>query len=122
MTRADWSNHYIAGNSFRRLGDEERALLAEHVPAPAGGRALDLGCGTGELAAYLVSLGYIVDAVDFAEGARAERAGVEQVRWLCLDIERDDPAPAGRRGVRPDLPPAGVSVRLGPDAGRARPR
>lgn len=93
-TQDDWSKHYHDGRGFRRLGDEEKGLLAEHVPAPEGGRALDVGCGTGEMAAYLASLGYSVDGIDFAEGAleraRAEHAGVEGVRWLRLDVEHDD--------------------------------
>ncbi|WP_338015956.1 hypothetical protein [Streptomyces sp. CB02923] len=42
----------------------------------------------------MASLGYAVDGADFADGALArastERAGVEGVRWLCLDIEHDD--------------------------------
>ncbi|MFJ5843228.1 class I SAM-dependent methyltransferase [Streptomyces shenzhenensis] len=92
--RDDWSQHYAGGRDFRRLGDEEKALLTEHVPAPDNGRALEVCCGTGELAAYLASLGYTVDAADFADGA-LERAGTEHaeaegVRWLCLDIEHDD--------------------------------
>ncbi|MFV5994900.1 methyltransferase, FxLD system [Streptomyces sp. NPDC056231] len=93
-TRADWSEHYSEGRGFRRLRDEERGLLVEHAPAPEGGRALDACCGTGEMAAYLASLGYTVDGVDFAEGAleraRLEHADVEGVRWLCLDVEHDD--------------------------------
>ncbi|MGY0065083.1 class I SAM-dependent methyltransferase [Streptomyces sp. LZ34] len=83
------------------MGDSERALLAEHVPAPAeGGRALDVGCGLGELAVHLVSMGYTADAVDWAEHALA-RAGTEQppgVRWLRLDIERDDLEPLHEGG------------------------
>lgn len=101
-TRTEWSKHYADGNGFRQLGDKEKALLAEHAPAPAGGRALDAGCGTGELAVFLASLGYTVDALDFAEGAleraRAEHAAVEGVRWLCLDLERDDPEPLHEDG------------------------
>ncbi|WP_406351065.1 methyltransferase, FxLD system [Streptomyces sp. NBC_01635] len=93
-TRTDWSEHYNDGRGFRRLGDEERDLLVEHTPAPEGGRALDACCGTGETAAYLASLGYTVDGVDFAEGAleraRTEHAEVEGVRWLCMDVEHDD--------------------------------
>ncbi|AOP49065.1 methyltransferase, FxLD system [Streptomyces lydicus] len=94
--RADWSRHYDDDRGFRPLRDSEKDLLAQHAPAPDGGRALELGCGTGELAVFLAELGYTVDAVDFAEGAlaraRKQRAGAERVRWLCLDIEHDDPA------------------------------
>ncbi|MFD4863358.1 class I SAM-dependent methyltransferase [Streptomyces atratus] len=97
VVREEWHKHYTDGKNFRQLGDSERALLAEHTPVPdGGGRALDVGCGTGGLAVYLSSLGYLVDAVDFADSAigraRAEHADVEGVRWLQLDIERDDPA------------------------------
>ncbi|MEU3199357.1 methyltransferase, FxLD system [Streptomyces sp. NPDC006996] len=98
ITRTDWSKRYTEGRGFRRLGDEEKGLLVEHAPAPEGGRALDVGCGTGEMSAYLASLGYTVDGADFAEGA-LEQARTDHpdadVRWLCLDIERDDPAPLG---------------------------
>ncbi|NEA56248.1 methyltransferase, FxLD system [Streptomyces sp. SID13666] len=94
ITQTDWSEHYTGGQGFRRLGDEEKSLLIEHAPAPEGARALDVGCGTGEMAVHLASLGYTVDAVDFAEGAleraRAEHAGAAGVRWLCLDVEHDD--------------------------------
>lgn len=93
-TRDDWSEHYSAGRDFRRLGGEEKALLVEHAPAPEAGRALDVCCGTGELAAFMASLGYTVDGVDFAEGAlaraRTQHAETQGVRWLCSDIEHDD--------------------------------
>lgn len=102
ITRTGWSEHYNGGRSFRRLGDGEKGLLIEHAPAPEGGRALDVGCGSGEMAVHLVSLGYTVDAVDFAEGAleraRAEHAGAEGVRWLCLDVEHDDLADLAEDG------------------------
>ncbi|MGW2016824.1 methyltransferase, FxLD system [Streptomyces sp. NPDC001927] len=101
--RDEWQQHYGEGKGWRRLGERERELLAEHTPVPeGGGRALDVGCGTGELAAHLASLGYSVDAVDFAESAiaraREEHADVEGVRWLQMDIERDDPAPLHEEG------------------------
>ncbi|MFF9206602.1 methyltransferase [Streptomyces sp. NPDC014986] len=95
--RDQWEQHPSDGRNFRQVGEREQELLAEHTPAPDGDRALEVGCGTGEMAAYLASLGYTVDACDFAESAldRAckEHAGVEGVRWLHLGIERDDPAP-----------------------------
>ncbi|MGC4947060.1 methyltransferase, FxLD system [Streptomyces sp. DT224] len=102
-TRGQWEAHFSEGRGFRQVGERERELLAEHTPPPSGGgRALDVGCGTGELAACLASLGYTVDAVDFADAAiaraRAEHADTESVRWLRLDIERDDPAPLHAEG------------------------
>lgn len=101
--REQWHRHYADGRGFRRLGEREAALLAEHCAAPAeGGRALDVGCGTGELAVHLASLGYAVDAVDFAAGAitraREEHPGAGEVNWCRLDIERDDPAELGVQG------------------------
>ncbi|NUK23918.1 methyltransferase, FxLD system [Streptomyces lunaelactis] len=97
VVRNEWQQHYADGKGFRQLGDSERALLAEHTPAPEdGGLALEVGCGAGELAAYLASLDYAVDAIDFADSAiaraREEHPDAEGVRWLHLDIERDDPA------------------------------
>lgn len=93
--RNQWEQHYGEGKRWRQLGERERELLAEHAPAPdGGGRALEVGCGTGELAAHLAGVGFTVDAVDFADSAIAraceEHAGIEGVRWLRLDIERDD--------------------------------
>ncbi|MER6848850.1 methyltransferase, FxLD system [Streptomyces flaveolus] len=103
IARDQWEQHFSDGKGFRQVGEHERELLAEHTPAPeGGGRALDVGCGTGELAAYLASLGYAVDAVDFADSAlaraRKEHTDVEGVRWLQLDIERDDPASLHKEG------------------------
>ncbi|MDH6544844.1 methyltransferase, FxLD system [Streptomyces sp. SPB4] len=97
VVREEWQQHYTDGKGFRKLDDIERALLAEHVAAPEGaGRALDVGCGTGELAAYLASLGYAVDAVDFADSAidraRREHPDAQGVRWMRLDVEHEDPA------------------------------
>ncbi|MFE7448170.1 methyltransferase, FxLD system [Streptomyces griseus] len=101
--RDEWDQHYRNGKGWRQLGRREQELLAEHVPVPeGGGRALDVGCGTGELAAHLARAGYTVDAVDFTDSAlaraREEHAGIEGVRWLRLDIQRDDPAPLHAEG------------------------
>ncbi|MDX2880865.1 hypothetical protein [Streptomyces ipomoeae] len=39
----EWDEHYSGGQGFRQLGDSERAVLAEHVSAPAeDGRSLGL--------------------------------------------------------------------------------
>ncbi|MFJ6569366.1 methyltransferase domain-containing protein [Streptomyces sp. NPDC091292] len=92
-TQEAWDRDYAEGRPPRPLTDAELSLLADLLPA-AEGRALDVGCGTGELAAHLASAGYTVDAVDRSETALAEartRHG-DAARWLRLDIEKDDGA------------------------------
>ncbi|MET8408477.1 class I SAM-dependent methyltransferase [Streptomyces sp. NPDC005195] len=51
-----------------------------------------MGCGVGELAAHLSTLGYAVDAVDWSETALTEAAAQHglAVRWLRLDIENHE--------------------------------
>ncbi|MEB8338159.1 class I SAM-dependent methyltransferase [Streptomyces endophyticus] len=100
-TQDDWNHGYADGRRYRPLDDAERSWLAAHVPAPpTDPRALDVGCGTGELAAHLASLGYTVDATDWAEHALAEGAAHHPAveRWLKLDIERDDWGPLHESG------------------------
>ncbi|MET9507766.1 methyltransferase [Streptomyces flavidovirens] len=91
-TQDEWNRGYAEGRRYRSLGDAERSLLAGQVPAPSAGRALDVGCGVGELAAFLTSLGYTVDAADWSDHAIADGAAnhPEVDRWLRLDIEHDD--------------------------------
>ncbi|MGW7423560.1 methyltransferase, FxLD system [Streptomyces sp. NPDC054813] len=97
----EWDEHYAGGKGFRQLGENEQRLLAEHVPANAEDcRALDLGCGLGDLATHLASMGYTVDAVDWSESAltRARSDHESGVRWLCLDIEQADLQPLHEDG------------------------
>ncbi|MEU6591447.1 bifunctional class I SAM-dependent methyltransferase/NUDIX hydrolase [Streptomyces sp. NPDC046881] len=87
----EWDTHRTGGGRFRPPGPAERRLLAAHVPAPAGGRCLDVGCGTGELARHLAASGYLVDAVDRSSGALSEarRAAGAGVTYRRLDVEHD---------------------------------
>ncbi|MEU1407438.1 class I SAM-dependent methyltransferase [Streptomyces sp. NPDC005728] len=94
-TQDEWDRGYADGRRYRQLTDAEPSLLATYVPPPAGGKALDIGCGTGALAAHLSSTDYAVDAVDWSGTALAE-AGTrhgDAVRRLRLDVEQDDWAP-----------------------------
>lgn len=67
--------------------DPDESLVAWHrkglLEVPAGGRALDIGCGPGRNAVWLAEQGYDVDALDLSAAAlhwgreRAAEAGVE---------------------------------------------
>ena len=77
----------------------QRMLDGPHAPAP--GRALDIGCGSGRDAVYLASRGWRVTAVEFVDTAlararqRAAEEGVE-VDWVRADV-----AELGRLGLEP---------------------
>jgi protein-L-isoaspartate(D-aspartate) O-methyltransferase len=94
VTQDSWDAHYGEGHSFRPLDEAEITLLRELVPAPpGGGRALDVGCGLGELARHLAAGGYTVDALDHSVSALsiAEQTPPSSgtVRFVRCDIERD---------------------------------
>ncbi|MFJ5270971.1 methyltransferase domain-containing protein [Streptomyces sp. NPDC088358] len=99
-TQDEWDQSYADGRRFSPLGDRERSLLAAHVPPPVGGRALDIGCGVGELAVHLSTMGYAVDAVDWSATALAEATAQHgtAARWLRLDIESDEGTPLDADG------------------------
>ncbi|WP_406186761.1 NUDIX domain-containing protein [Streptomyces sp. NBC_01006] len=102
-TMEDWHAHYDGGHDFRPLTDTEKAVLGQRLALPddaRGARALDVACGTGELARLLAGAGYRVDAVDWAEAAveRASAAPSDAIDYHRLDVTGGDLAslaPAG---------------------------
>ncbi|MER5484282.1 class I SAM-dependent methyltransferase [Streptomyces sp. NPDC002812] len=94
-TAQDWHAHYAAGRDFRPLSDTERTILRERLARPDGAevpRAMDVACGTGQLARLLAGLGYLVDAVDFAEAAleRAAATSTSGITYHCRDVTTGD--------------------------------
>lgn len=92
MSAEFWSNYYSQGGDFHPVREPEVELLAQHVGPGAGRSALDVGCGTGALAAVLHELGFIVAGVDFAAAAIAtarerypDRDGLD---FRVLDVDR----------------------------------
>ncbi|WP_225803509.1 class I SAM-dependent methyltransferase [Streptomyces sp. NK15101] len=93
---AEWWDGFYADRDkpvpfFVDKPDENLVSYVEQGLLPAGGRALDLGCGPGRNALYLASAGFDVTAVDLSPAAiawaeeRAARAGTGNVRFLCGD-------------------------------------
>ena len=55
-------------NSFTKNTVEEAEFVLEELGLPAGGRILDVGCGTGRHAVELARRGYRVTGVDISSG------------------------------------------------------
>lgn len=83
-----WRSKYHPNGKLHSRVEQFTARLARLCPAPA--RILDLGCGTGEIAAAISQRGYPVTACDFAEEmmavARSNYARTP-VNWVGLDPE-----------------------------------
>lgn len=78
-----WDREYlelqVIPSSLRREPSRSLVLLEEALDLRPGLRVLDAGCGGGRNAAYLVSKGCRVHAVDFSDAALAiARAAVQQ--------------------------------------------
>ena len=95
--RERWDRRHASGAAS--LGPP-RAVTPELVGViPAAGRALDVACGRGGIAAWLARRGLLVDAVDvspvgLAAGARLAAAhGVgDRIRWIAHDLDLGLPA------------------------------
>ncbi|MBL8048647.1 MAG: methyltransferase domain-containing protein [Chthonomonas sp.] len=74
-------------NDFTKNSRVEVQFLLEQAQTPAGGRVLDLGCGTGRHAAIFAEQGFAVTGVDFSPGMLAEaRRKAPDATWIEADI------------------------------------
>ena len=81
------------------LGDWRLRAVADLAELAPIGRALDLGCGRGELSVHLARLGHEVTAVDYSDSAiqlaqaaaqNAEAAGALRINFQCADVNAAD--------------------------------
>jgi 16S rRNA (guanine1207-N2)-methyltransferase len=97
-----------------RLDDGTRRLL-ETIEVPSGGRALDVGCGSGIIGAWLGHQGVVCDSVDddavAVEAARRTNGGT--ARAWASDVYSDVPE---QYDLVVSNPPFHAGVRTSPDA------
>jgi SAM-dependent methyltransferase len=66
------------------------AWVARFAPLiSAGGRVLDVACGSGRNARLLAGMGYRIEAVDRDREALAELQGIAGISTRLVDLERD---------------------------------
>lgn len=84
--RLRWEERYRSGEYDGPAGPTR--LLEEFEDDLSPGRALDVACGTGRNARYLVARGWTVDAVDVARTALSRgRARDPSVNWIQADLD-----------------------------------
>ncbi|MGA8257866.1 MAG: class I SAM-dependent methyltransferase [Nocardioides sp.] len=107
FTETFWDERYAS--STRIWSGKPNVRLVEQVApltVPAGGTALDVGCGEGADVVWLAQQGWQVTGVDVSGVAleRAEQhavdAGVgERTSWVRADLYAGDPLPTGNQLV-----------------------
>lgn len=88
----EWGLTVVAhGGAFSPTAlDAGTRLLLRNLPDERRGRAIDLGCGTGVLAAARARAGDEVVALDASRAAVASAAATESENGLTVEVRRDD--------------------------------
>lgn len=88
ISKNRWNELYADGRDFVRMNK----FLLKDLLFVKSGKALDIGCGTGQMAKLLVDLGFDVLGVDLAEEAvKKARSRVPEAQFNVQDIEQDFP-------------------------------
>ncbi len=80
---AGWGARYRGASTFSR---RMSLVLNEIPPADEGARAVDVGCGTGELARALAERGYRTVGMDASAQMLASAPGLDRVRASALQL------------------------------------
>jgi SAM-dependent methyltransferase len=93
MAHPDWNERYGSGEPLPWDAGVPDPMLVELVQSgalPRGGKAIDIGCGTGTNVIWLAQQGFDVLGVDIAplavEQARKKAGGAARVRFAVHDI------------------------------------
>jgi SAM-dependent methyltransferase len=90
MTGLPWDASYHAGAAPWDIGRPQPALVRLAADGAFAGAVLDAGCGTGENALHLASLGLSVLGVDVAETALAIAREKADHRGLAVEFAAGD--------------------------------
>lgn len=85
-----WDGHEIA-TSLRSVVEGDDALPP--------GKALDVGCGTGDTSIYLAQLGWQVTAIDFVAQAVEKARAKVQAKGVSVDLKQADATRLSSEGV-----------------------
>ena len=85
-----WDGHEIA-TSLRSVVEGDDALPP--------GKALDVGCGTGDTSIYLAQLGWPVTAIDFVAQAVEKARAKVQAKGVSVDLKQADATRLSSEGV-----------------------
>ncbi|BBO89598.1 class I SAM-dependent methyltransferase [Desulfosarcina ovata] len=88
------------GHGIHSAGEKELwlDLLARYLPAGAGAKILDVGCGTGFLSLLAAEIGLDVTGIDFSEAMRSEGRRKAEAAGLKVNLLKGD-------AEAPDFPP-----------------
>lgn len=87
----------VEGATYHELATPSAWVVRWADRIPAGGRVLDLACGSGRHARYFATRGHPVEAVDRDPAMLATLAAVPGVATRCADLEGEPWPYEGRR-------------------------
>ncbi|MEU1868381.1 class I SAM-dependent methyltransferase [Streptomyces gardneri] len=89
-----WNPVYDDGRDWKQVCDAEITMFTHFADPQPGQKALDIGCGTGQLGRCLHSLGYDVTGVEVSAAALLKaraRSYTMGPRWVRHDIQTGPP-------------------------------
>jgi len=89
-----WNTPYDNSKDYKWISTSQLTLILNNISVPKSARALDVGCGTGQLCRDLVHRGMSVKGIDISSTAitqarRSTNFPVSEIEFVICDIEND---------------------------------
>ena len=88
-----WNSGYLDGTDYIKITEEEVNEIINKLDLNKNPAALDIGCGTGDLACKLAAKGLKVTGIDISDVAIEQaqaRSNSSFITYKVFDIEKDD--------------------------------